>query len=280
MAPNNHDEELLIPFYDENDVEYHYDQEEYPDITPTVLDFKFPEYCNNYQSAKIITKAENLVSSIDSDNTTIIFNEKSREKIPEFCLDHGFNQSRYIGTVAISCELPNEIFCNEDSNTCIKFCCPKGHYVNPYLEICQEYQYDEDAIWWKPDVLNITGSNGRSIYSSYPDCNQMFNMNNVNETIKFLSNGSIRLGGSLEGSVYNWNSYCMSHVESFNENSELIYYEDFQICTGSSITRNELVEWEELLNTKVIPTLQLVSIVSLAILFIFLYQTKNHCLFG
>ena len=271
----------MIPFYDKDNVEYQYDQEEFPRINPAILDQKFPELCNNPQSTKIIIEPDNIVSSINSNNTTEIYDEGAGDWTPEFCMDHGFNQSRSLGTVAVSCELPNDIFCKDPSNVCINFCCPEGQYENPEFGICQDYQFDKDgsATWWTPGILKNSRSNSRSIFS-YPDCNQTFSKSNLNDSIEILSDGSIRLGGSLEGSVYDWNSYCLSHVESFNENSELIYYQDFQICTGSSISRNELVEWEEMVTLKVIPTLQLVSIVSLAILFVFLYQTKNHCLFG
>ena len=129
-----------------------------------------------------------------------------------------------------------------------------------------------------PQVLDNAGANGKLIHE-YVDCDH-FTKNSLNDSVEILPDGSIRLGGNFEGSVYKWDSYCLSYVESLDENSEVIYYEKFHICFGSSISGNELVEWEELVDLKIIPALQLVSIVSLAILFMFLFNTKKHCLFG
>ena len=59
LAPDGFKEELLIPFYDKNNVEYQYDQEEFPRINSTILGHKFPELCNNPQSTKIIIEPAN-----------------------------------------------------------------------------------------------------------------------------------------------------------------------------------------------------------------------------
>ena len=285
LAPDGFNEELLVPFVNEHDIverqieydeyqyypEDYYEDQDYQEIVPTVLEYKFPELCSNPQSTKNFIQADDLVVYLEN-NVTEIYNKDTSEQILEFCLDHGFLQSKSIGTVAVNCV-------NCALNTCINFCCPKGQYQDS-TGICKEYQYDpENAIWWIPDVLDSAGSNGRSIYHSL-DCEETFSVNNANDSIEILSDGSIRLAGSLEGSVYKWNSYCLSHVEELDENSELIYYEDFHICPGSSISGNELVEWQDLVNQKIIPALQLISVVSLAILFMFLFHTKKHCLFG
>ena len=292
MAPNGFNDKLLVSFFNEHNIierqieyeeyqyypEYYKDQD-YQEIVPTVLEYKFPELCSNPQSAKNFMQADDLVVYLEN-NVTEIYNKDTSEPISEFCLDHGILQSKSIGTVAVTCQLPNEVFCNDASNTCINFCCPKGQYVDPSRGICKEYQYDyETATRWIPDVLFSAGSNGRAIYQ-FDDCEETFSVNNANESIEILSGGRIRLSASLEGSVYKWNSYCLSHVEALNENSELIYYEDFHICPGSSVSGSELVEWEDLMNQKIIPALQLVSVVSLAILFLFMFHKKKHCLFG
>ena len=277
----------MVNFFNEPQIEYEeyqyyqedYEGQDYQEIAPIVLDHEFPELCSNPQSTKTILQTDDLIVYLEG-NVTEVYDKDSGDQILEFCLDNGFLQSRSIGTVAVSCQLPNEVFCEEPSNTCIKFCCLKGQYEDPTLD-CQEYQYDhENTTFWIPDVLFNAGSNGRSIYNGYVDCDDPFVINNANESIEILSDGSIRLGGSREGSVYRWNSYCLSHIEALDDNSELFYYEDFLICPGSSVSGSELVEWEGLVDQKIIPALQLISIVSLAILFMFLFHTKKHCLFG
>ena len=292
MAPDGFNDELLVSFFNEHNIierqseyeEYqnypeYYDDQDYQEIAPAVLDYKFPELCSNPQSAKNFVQADDLVVYLEN-NVTEIYNKDTSEPISEFCLDHGILQSKSIGTVAVTCQLPNEVFCNDASNTCINYCCPKGQYVDPSRGICQFYQYDhENATRWIPDVLFSAGSNGRAIYQ-FDDCEETFSVNNANESIEILSGGKIRLSASLERSVYKWNSYCLSHVEELDENSELIYYEDFHVCPGSSVSGSELVEWEDLMNQKIIPALQLVSVVSLAILFLFMFHKKKHCLFG
>ena len=97
MAPNGFNDKLLVSFFNEHNIierqieyeeyqyypEYYKDQD-YQEIVPTVLEYKFPELCSNPQSAKNFMQADDLVVYLEN-NVTEIYNKDTSEPNRNSC---------------------------------------------------------------------------------------------------------------------------------------------------------------------------------------------------
>ena len=105
----------------------------------------------------------------------------------------------FSGTVALYCQIPDDIFCKNESNTCVRFCCPPGMYYNDKLpnDPCVPYR-NKDKSEWKPKALSDAEVKGtaRALYHRYPDCDHHL----IEEShkspfpFKILNNGSVDWG--------------------------------------------------------------------------------------
>ena len=91
------------------------------------------------------------------------------------------------------CEVPNEIFCNDPTNTCVQMCCPIGTYLSEWK--CVPYQRQQNGSWWLPEAAKDAQEKGnaRVLYSTVPDPNCSPFQDQVT-THRILPNGGLSVG--------------------------------------------------------------------------------------
>ena len=99
---------------------------------------------------------------------------------------------------AISCGLPKE-YCENESNTCIQFCCPPEHFVSPTTKECVPYQNtDKQLTTWKPEGLEIS-----PFHEMNPSCKNQVELDGQEpdkDILEVFKNGSLK-----------WSKYFVSN---------------------------------------------------------------------
>ena len=113
-----------------------------------------------------------------------------------------------LGTVAIFCELPEDLYCKE--NECFQHCCPRDYFYDPEKEICDQLSGDLHEQWENKFnaalphedldfgiVTNIYGE-----YLEIPDlsCDEddaPIEQDLAENYVKFLPNGKIDIDGAI-----------------------------------------------------------------------------------
>ena len=79
----------------------------------------------------------------------------------DFCIDRYYLGNRYMGNIALVCELPEEIYCKD--NNCFQHCCPSEHYLDETTGDCTPIDYNLEEVKWlnfdasrQIDDLNFT----------------------------------------------------------------------------------------------------------------------------
>ena len=87
--------------------------------------------------------------------------DSSKAHYDNFCLDRYYHGTRHLGTIALICELPEEIYCTQ--NNCFQHCCPFDHYFDESTRDCIHIDNKLEYIKWQNfdaskqiDDLNFT----------------------------------------------------------------------------------------------------------------------------
>ena len=107
-------------------------------------------------------------------------------------------QFQDVPKLAILCGLPKE-HCEDESNTCIQFCCPPGEFVSPTTKECVQYQStDTQLTTWKPEGLEIS-----PFYEMNPSCKNQVELDGHEpdkDILEVFKNGSLK-----------WSKYFVSN---------------------------------------------------------------------
>ena len=184
-----------------------------------------------------------------------------------------------MGTIAVVCKIPDEIFC--EYNACVKHCCPFGHYYHSTRKSCQRIQnaHLEESLYnptFEDKHLKNT-DNLREIFNGIEMmCNQTLTYDITKYDIKFWSNGE----AEIEGKSFEMNQYCVNHIENITENGVRFFQNIISCADNLDPCEGDYPAWKCLVELQVLPGLFTLSMIFLGFLLIYLWKTQRDKLFG
>ena len=146
----------------------------------TIKSYGFPKCVGGAKNQSFIKT--NFEFFLNEENELILSDLKLLKNHSVFCIDKVYNETEDyeddIGdldqrlTVAIVCEIPNEIFCEDSTNTCVQMCCPYGKFWSYLQNSCVPYESGIDESQWLPKSVLEAQKEGtaRVLYKTYPKC--------------------------------------------------------------------------------------------------------------
>ena len=131
----------------------------------------------------------------------------------DFCIDRYYFGNRYMGNIALVCELPEEIYCKE--NNCLQHCCEHDHYFDETTEDCVRIDFNLEEVKWlnfdkSKQIDNLNFTELTNIYGhGYVDltCDEGDDPLEVNLEefdVKYLPHGEI----DIEGARFPFGKHC------------------------------------------------------------------------
>ena len=114
------------------------------DIVNTVV--HFPNCPENFDLVRLLNLGDEDISEkydfltfFNQEDQWVVVDSRGRRDsrkahYDDFCIDRYYLGNRYMGNIALVCELPEEIYCKE--NNCFQHCCPRDHYEDETTEDC------------------------------------------------------------------------------------------------------------------------------------------------
>ena len=119
----------------------------------------------------------NFETLLNEENELILSDLKLMRNHSLFCIDQIYNETEDYEddlsiTVAIVCEIPDEMFCEDSTNTCVQMCCPYGQFWSVLHESCVPYESGIAESQWLPKSVLEAQEKGtaRVLYNTYPKC--------------------------------------------------------------------------------------------------------------
>ena len=131
----------------------------------------------------------------------------------DFCIDRYYFGNRYMGNIALVCELPEEIYCKE--NNCLQHCCDHEHYLDETTRDCVRIDFNLEEVKWlnfdkSKQIDNLNFTELTNIYGhGYVDltCDEGDDPLEVNLEefdVKYLPHGEI----DIEGARFPFGKHC------------------------------------------------------------------------
>lgn len=143
----------------------------------TIKSYGFPKCVGGAKNQSFIKT--NFETFLNEESELILRDLRLLRNHSAFCIDQNYNEtdenegdSDQSLSVAIACEIPDEIFCEDSTNTCVQMCCPYGQFWSYLQESCVPYESGIGESQWLPkSVLEAQEKgNARVMYDSYPKC--------------------------------------------------------------------------------------------------------------
>ena len=178
----------------------------------------FPNCPENYNLVRLLNLGDEDISEnyefltfFKNEDQWVVVDSRGRRDSQkahygDFCIDRYYLGNRYMGNIALVCELPEEIYCKE--NNCFQHCCPNEHYLDESTGDCIIIDYYLEEVKWlnfnaskQIDDLNftrITNIYGQDIKVDLT-CDEgdaPLNVNLKEHDIKYLPYGEIEIDGA------------------------------------------------------------------------------------
>ncbi|TRY77264.1 hypothetical protein TCAL_04042, partial [Tigriopus californicus] len=240
---------------------------------PTCTDREDLEYFgnaqNNHQQGQYAIDDKNLTGShfILMDATTSMTYE-------EFCVEQAFFQGLFDGTAAVFCQTKLEFEC--ENRTCINFCCPFQ-------------QVFKGSECWEPSGSNLVPlpifkddgitetERRRSDFKFLPERPPSGCKYFKYEDFIMLETGEAR----VYKVDYGLDKYCVEREEIYdNQTGTYSYPFMIVVCQPEDASSKGFLRYVDILDFTIIPTLFVISLIFLALLFIHVYRRNRQKLFG
>lgn len=276
-------EDYQDPTFDPSFLSFFYDEEyDYSEVSfqlhadphlPTCTDREELDYFGNAQNYH-----HQGAYAIDDLNVTgnhfILLDKASSTTFEDFCVEKAYHQGRYEGTAAVFCRTKFEFEC--ENRTCINFCCPfkevfkDGTCVEPVeLNFTQLPIFEEDGITKSLKQRNEF----KFLHGSPPKGCRFFRY----DEFVMLETGEAR----IHKVEYAHDKYCVEREEIYdNETNSHSYPFMIVVCQPEDATSKGFRRYVEILDFTIIPTLFVISLVFLGLLFIHVYRRNRQKLFG
>ena len=301
---------ILSDFEDANEININLDQIDATNVT--IGSYGFPKCVGGATNQSFIKT--NFKTFLNEENELFLSDLRLWKNYSEFCVDQIYNEieddhgdSDQSLTVAIVCEIPDEIFCQDSTNTCVQMCDPYGQFWSDLQNSLVPYESGIGESQWLPkSVLEaLDKGNVRVMYNTYTQLIPPCENNSYKEPQErrlldvVLPNGHLDLGYFEKGIhliksftiiviillifvfldciTIPYNRYCVAYLENQTENGEFRFHIEYNICPSSL---NEENSWWDIVENKLYSGLFIVSMVFLALLFGFVFHTQREKLFG
>ena len=145
--------------------------------------------------------------------------DPSKAHYTDFCLDGYFGNGVHQGTVALVCELPENLYCKE--NDCFQHCCQRGDFFDIDKEICDGVPDNLLEAWQNEfndnlpqkdlnfqNVTNLYGQDPNNPGISCDDDDQPIEHDFTETSVKYLSNGKV----DVDGALIPFGKHCYNHA--------------------------------------------------------------------
>ena len=161
-----------------------------------MIDYGYPTCILNY------TNSFELTWNLENNATLQVYKQNKTYNSHEFCIETIYSPSlKKNATLAVICDG----FCNNESNTCVPYCCRKGMFGGPDGKKCIPSDSTNGNTEWKPRALIEAESrgSGKAVYGMLPECSDRFILDSFNSNlpIKILENGNLDYGKQISFST-------------------------------------------------------------------------------
>lgn len=218
---------------------------------------------------------------LDDTNATgtefALFNLLDNEVYSEFCLDVAEVDDRFIGTMAQVCVPSNDFICQQ--RPCVSYCCPRGDYYDVGARVCSPFHDGTPpALTFisreTEEEVEVPTSDIKLFFNNVPKCK----MHSYSK-FKIFQDGHLDVG---VGKDSNFSEYCIERYGRFNPNTSEVDIHQIKalVCVPEDPTKEGHYKWLHTIDFIVVPTLFVISLVFLALLFVYVYVKNRQKLFG